>query len=154
MLGLTVQNFVSAATGMAVLIALIRGIVRHTAKGIGNFWADLTRSTLYVLILLSLVVALILVSQGVVQQSKQSPRISAIEPHDADPQNRPDRIIPILNAWGLVGEIQIWHGESMNLPAEDSFLFQNFASQAARAFERAQALIAEQNIAHVSQTQA
>ena len=46
MLGLTVQNFVSAATGMAVLIALIRGIVRHTAKGIGNFWVDLTRSTL------------------------------------------------------------------------------------------------------------
>ncbi len=67
MLGLTVQNFVSAATGMAVLIALIRGIVRHTTKGIGNFWVDLTRSTLYILLPLSLVVALLLVSQGVVQ---------------------------------------------------------------------------------------
>lgn len=67
MLGLTVQNFLSAATGMAVLIALIRGIVRHNAKGIGNFWVDLTRSTLYILIPLSLVVALLLVSQGVVQ---------------------------------------------------------------------------------------
>ncbi|MGZ9166736.1 MAG: potassium-transporting ATPase subunit KdpA, partial [Anaerolineales bacterium] len=58
MLGLTVQNFVSAATGMAVLIALIRGIARHTAKGIGNFWVDLTRTTLYILLPLSLVVAL------------------------------------------------------------------------------------------------
>ena len=67
MLGLTVQNFVSAATGMAVLVALIRGIVRHTAKGIGNFWVDLTRSTLYILLPLSLVLALALVSQGVVQ---------------------------------------------------------------------------------------
>jgi len=67
MLGLTVQNFVSAATGMAVLVALIRGFVRHISKGIGNFWVDLTRSTLYILIPLSLVVALALVSQGVVQ---------------------------------------------------------------------------------------
>ncbi|MBI5296464.1 MAG: potassium-transporting ATPase subunit KdpA [Chloroflexi bacterium] len=67
MLGLTVQNFVSAATGMAVLVALIRGIVRHTAKGIGNFWVDLTRSTLYILLPLSLMVALALVSQGVAQ---------------------------------------------------------------------------------------
>jgi K+-transporting ATPase ATPase A chain len=76
MLGLTVQNFVSAATGMAVLIALIRGIVRHTAKGIGNFWVDLTRSTLYILIPLACVVALALVSQGVVQTpvpTRQSP---------------------------------------------------------------------------------
>src|SRR4029079_19630895 len=67
MLGLTVQNFVSAATGMAVLIALIRGIVRHSAKGIGNFWVDLTRTTLYILLPLSFVLALLLVSQGVVQ---------------------------------------------------------------------------------------
>ncbi len=67
MLGMTVQNFVSAATGMAVLIALIRGIVRHTTKGIGNFWVDLTRTILYILVPLSLVLALILVSQGVVQ---------------------------------------------------------------------------------------
>jgi len=67
MLGLTVQNFVSAATGMAVLVALIRGIVRHNVKGIGNFWVDLTRSTLYILVPLSFVVALALVSQGVVQ---------------------------------------------------------------------------------------
>ncbi|TKC98713.1 potassium-transporting ATPase subunit KdpA [Polyangium fumosum] len=67
MLGLTVQNFVSAGTGMAVLVALIRGFTRRTAEGIGNFWVDLTRSTLYVLVPLSFVLALLLVSQGVVQ---------------------------------------------------------------------------------------
>jgi K+-transporting ATPase ATPase A chain len=67
MLGLTVQNFVSAASGMAVLIALVRGFVRRQASTIGNFWADLTRSTLYILLPLSLIFALILVSQGVVQ---------------------------------------------------------------------------------------
>jgi potassium-transporting ATPase potassium-binding subunit len=67
MLGLTVQNFVSAATGMAVLVAFIRGLARRNAKTIGNFWVDLTRTTLYILLPLSLVLALVLVSQGVVQ---------------------------------------------------------------------------------------
>jgi potassium-transporting ATPase potassium-binding subunit len=67
MLGLTVQNFVSAAAGMATLAAFIRGLSRHTAQTIGNFWVDLTRSTLYILLPLSLVLALIQVSQGVVQ---------------------------------------------------------------------------------------
>lgn len=67
MLGLTVQNFVSAATGMAVLVALVRGFTRRTTEGLGNFWVDLTKSTLYVLLPLSVLVALVLVSQGVVQ---------------------------------------------------------------------------------------
>jgi len=67
MLGLAVQNFLSAATGMAVLVAFLRGFVRTHAAGIGNFWVDLTRSTLYVLLPLSFVLALALVSQGVVQ---------------------------------------------------------------------------------------
>jgi K+-transporting ATPase ATPase A chain len=67
MLGLTVPNFLSAATGMAVLIALIRGIVRSTTDKLGNFWVDLTRSTLYILLPLALILAFILVSQGVVQ---------------------------------------------------------------------------------------
>jgi K+-transporting ATPase ATPase A chain len=66
-LGLTVQNFLSAAAGMAVLIALIRSFTRQSAKAIGNFWVDMTRSTLYILLPLSLVLALALVSQGVVQ---------------------------------------------------------------------------------------
>ena len=66
-LGLTVQNFVSAATGLAVLFALIRGFTRREQATIGNFWADLTRATLYVLIPLSMVSAVLLMSQGVVQ---------------------------------------------------------------------------------------
>jgi K+-sensing histidine kinase KdpD len=73
------------------------------------------------------------------QQSKQMPRIVAVEPHDGMEKGKPDRVLPILNAWGLVGEIQIWHGFS-DLPTEDSYLLQNFASQAARAFERTQSL--------------
>lgn len=67
MLGLTVQNFVSAASGMAILIALIRGLARRSSESIGNFWVDLTRGTLYILLPLSIILALVLVSQGVVQ---------------------------------------------------------------------------------------
>ena len=67
MAALTVQNFVSAATGMAVLVLIIRGFARHSAKPLGNFWVDLTRSTLYILLPLSIVLSLVLVSQGVVQ---------------------------------------------------------------------------------------
>jgi len=67
MLGLTVQNFVSAATGMAVLVAFIRSLVRQSTLKLGNFWVDLTRSTLYILLPLSIVLALALVSQGTVQ---------------------------------------------------------------------------------------
>ena len=71
MAALTTQNFVSAAAGMAVLVAMIRGITRHTAKTIGNFWVDLTRSTLYILLPLAFVLALVLVSQGAVQTFRQ-----------------------------------------------------------------------------------
>ena len=67
MVGLGVQNFLSAAAGMAVLVALIRGFKRHSAQTIGNFWFDLTRSTLYILMPLALIWSLLLVSQGVVQ---------------------------------------------------------------------------------------
>jgi K+-transporting ATPase ATPase A chain len=67
MIGLTVQNFVSAAAGMAVMAALIRGLARRRAATLGNFWVDLTRSTTRILLPLSFVVAIILVSQGVVQ---------------------------------------------------------------------------------------
>lgn len=67
MLGLTSQNFVSAATGMAVLVALIRGLSRSTSTTLGNFWSDLVRSTLYILLPLALLLSLLLISQGVVQ---------------------------------------------------------------------------------------
>jgi len=67
MLGLTVQNFLSAATGMAIVVALTRGLIRKSANTIGNFWVDITRTTLYVLLPLSLIWSLLLVGQGVVQ---------------------------------------------------------------------------------------
>jgi K+-transporting ATPase ATPase A chain len=67
MAGLAVQNFLSAAVGMAVLVAVIRGFARHSGAGLGNFWRDLVRSVLYVLLPISIVAALLLVSQGVLQ---------------------------------------------------------------------------------------
>ncbi|WP_150047753.1 potassium-transporting ATPase subunit KdpA [Methylomonas rhizoryzae] len=79
MLGLGVQNFLSAASGMAVLVALIRGFTRRNARGIGNFWVDLTRSTLYILLPLSFVLALVLVGQGVVQTFNPYQTVSLLE---------------------------------------------------------------------------
>jgi K+-transporting ATPase ATPase A chain len=79
MAGLAVQNFLSAATGMAVLVALIRGLARRSAKTIGNFWVDLTRTTLYILLPLSLVFALVLVSQGVVQTLSPYKTVTLLE---------------------------------------------------------------------------
>lgn len=79
MLGLSVQNFVSAATGMAVLVAMIRGFQRTHADGIGNFWADLTRGTLYILLPLSFLIALALVGQGVVQTFKPYQTVPLVE---------------------------------------------------------------------------
>ena len=67
MLGLSVQNFLSAASGMATLVALMRGFSRREASSVGNFWVDMVRSTLYILLPLSLILSLLLVSQGVVQ---------------------------------------------------------------------------------------
>jgi K+-sensing histidine kinase KdpD len=67
---------------------------------------------------------------------KQSPGIVVSEPVDGTGRNRPDRVLPIVNSWGLVGEIQIWRGLYSELPAVEGRLFQNFALQAARAFER------------------
>src|SRR5665811_1154011 len=79
MLGLTFQNFVSAAVGMAVLVALIRGLARHSASTLGNFWVDLVRSTLYILLPLALVLAVFLVSQGVVQTFSSYKEVTTIE---------------------------------------------------------------------------
>ncbi len=80
LLALNVQNFVSAATGMAVLVAFIRGFTRHTMNSIGNFWVDLVRGTLYILLPLSFGLAVVLVSQGVVQTFSASQEIKLLEP--------------------------------------------------------------------------
>ena len=79
MIGLTVQNFVSAATGIAVLLALIRGISRKTTDKLGNYWTDLTRSTLYVLLPLSILFAIVLVGQGVVQNFKTYETVQTLQ---------------------------------------------------------------------------
>ncbi|NOT84718.1 MAG: potassium-transporting ATPase subunit KdpA [Methylococcaceae bacterium] len=89
MLGLSVQNFVSAATGMAVLIAMIRGFQRSHATTIGNFWVDLTRGILYILLPLALVFAFVLVSQGVVQTFKPYLQIPSVEQVQVNPQGEP-----------------------------------------------------------------
>jgi K+-transporting ATPase ATPase A chain len=84
MFGLAVQNFLSAASGMAVLVALIRGIARRTASTIGNFWVDTIRGTLYILLPLSLILALALVSQGVVQTFSAYKKVALVQPVVAD----------------------------------------------------------------------
>lgn len=80
MLGLGVQNFLSAATGIAVLAAFVRGLARHSATTVGNAWADLTRVTLWILLPLSFVFALVLVSQGVVQNFSGYQQAQLMEP--------------------------------------------------------------------------
>jgi potassium-transporting ATPase potassium-binding subunit len=80
MLGLTVQNFVSAAAGMATLAAFVRGLARRSSETIGNFWVDLARTTLYILLPLSFVLALLLVSQGVVQTLRPYATATVVQP--------------------------------------------------------------------------
>ena len=80
MLALTVQNFLSAATGLAVAFALIRGFARHASENLGNFWVDVTRITLWLLLPASLVIALFFVSQGTVQNFDAYPQAAALEP--------------------------------------------------------------------------
>jgi potassium-transporting ATPase potassium-binding subunit len=79
MLALAVQNFLSAATGIAVAFALIRGFARRSAQGIGNFWVDLTRGTLYILLPLSLLLAVIFMGQGVIQNFDSYQEVSPLE---------------------------------------------------------------------------
>jgi K+-transporting ATPase ATPase A chain len=95
MLALSVQNFVSAATGMAVLVALIRGFSRHTTAGLGSFWVDMTRSALYVLVPLSAVFAVLLVSQGVVQTLGAHVNASLLEPFTTDGKTVTEQVIAL-----------------------------------------------------------
>jgi len=84
MAALAVQNFLSAATGMVVVIALIRGFARQTAQTIGNFWVDITRTTLYILLPLAFILSLVLVSQGVVQTFSAYPTVPLVESVEYD----------------------------------------------------------------------
>lgn len=133
MLGLTVQNFVSAATGMAVLIALIRAFVRHTATGIGNFWVDLTRTTLYILIPLSMLVALLIVSQGVVQTFSPYKTVSLLQQTtDANGKTVTEQVLSVGPAASQIAIKQLGTngGGFFNVnsahPFENSTPFSNF----------------------------
>jgi len=91
MLALGVQNFASAATGMAMLVALTRGFVRKEAQGIGNFWVDLTRTTVYILLPLSIVFALFLAARGIPQTFDKYATVALVQPVTYDnPKNGPD----------------------------------------------------------------
>ena len=83
-LGLTVQNFVSAATGISVLFALIRGFTKVNSKGLGSYWVDMTRIILYILIPLNIVISVGLLSQGVVQNFKSAETVQLVEPIAVD----------------------------------------------------------------------
>ncbi len=89
MAGLAVQNFMSAASGIVVAVALIRGFARHSASTIGNIWADLTRSTLYILLPISVVLALLLVGQGVVQNFSVYKDVTTVEQQTTRTQTLP-----------------------------------------------------------------
>src|SRR6202163_4897427 len=91
MLALAVQNFASAASGMAVLVALVRGFARKEASGVGNFWTDLVRTTVYILLPLSILFAVVLVSQGVPQTFDKYATATLVRPVTYDnPKNGPD----------------------------------------------------------------
>lgn len=100
MLALTVQNFLSAATGIAVVFALIRGFARQSAATIGNFWVDMTRITLYVLVPISTVIALALVSQGVIQNFDAYKEVSLVTPVEYTQPKVDAAGQPVLDAQG------------------------------------------------------
>lgn len=100
MAGLTVQNFLSAASGMAVLVALIRGIARRRQETIGNFWTDTVRGTLYILLPLSLILALALVSQGVVQTLSGPRTVVLLQPVTCEQPKVDEAGKPVLDAAG------------------------------------------------------
>ena len=91
MVALAFHNFVSAAVGISIAAALVRGIARHTAKTIGNFWVDLTRVTFYLLLPISAVYALVLVSQGMIQNFKPFDTAALTEPVHAQVEKKNDK---------------------------------------------------------------
>jgi K+-transporting ATPase ATPase A chain len=124
MIGLTVQNFVSAAVGLSVLLALVRGISIRQGKTIGNLWVDLTRSILYVLIPLSIIVAVLLISQGVVQTFSSYATAHTLEGSQ--------QIIPLGPAASQIAIKQLgtngggFFGVNSAFPFENSTPFSNF----------------------------
>ena len=124
-IGLCVQNFVSAGVGIAVLFVLIRGFVQRKQAGIGNFWKDLTRSVLYILLPLSLILAILLVSQGVVQSLFSHITVTTL-------QNGTSQTIPLGTAASQIAIKQLgtngggFFGANSAFPLENPTAFSNF----------------------------
>jgi K+-transporting ATPase ATPase A chain len=100
MLALTVQNFLSAATGMAIVVALIRGITRQETVNLGNFWTDVVRGTLYILLPLSLIFSFVLVAEGVTQNFKADQKVELIQPIQYQAQVQDTTGQPVVDAQG------------------------------------------------------
>jgi K+-transporting ATPase ATPase A chain len=100
MVGFGLHNFVSAATGMAIVIALIRGFSRRRSSAIGNFWVDLTRGTLYILLPISLIAAILLVSQGVIQNFSDYKTVPLVQSISYDKPKLDDKGTPLKDAQG------------------------------------------------------
>ena len=100
MVGLAVHNFVSAATGIAIAIAVIRGFVRRKTSMLGNFWVDMTRCTLYVLLPISIILSLVLVSQGVIQNFSAYKTVPLVQKTSYDKPKQDDKGNPIKDAKG------------------------------------------------------
>ncbi|HDT9587214.1 TPA: potassium-transporting ATPase subunit KdpA [Listeria monocytogenes] len=120
-IGLTVQNFVSAATGIAVLFAVIRGFIWKKQKTVGNFWQDLFRVTLYILLPLSLILALLLVSQGVVQSFADYSVVETLE-------NGAKQLIPLGPAASQIAIKQLGTNGGGFFGANSAFPFENPSS--------------------------
>lgn len=117
MVGLAVQNFVSAATGFAVLLALIRALVQRQGKTLGNFWVDMVRSTLYILLPLSIIFAIILVSQGVVQTFANYETIKTVQ--------GADQVIPLGPAASQIAIKQLGTNGGGFFNVNSAFPFEN-----------------------------
>ena len=100
MLGLTVQNFLSAATGIVVVVALVRGFARHSVQSIGNVWVDLTRTTLWVLLPMALVLATVFAGQGVIQNLSSYTEVQTLEPVSYQAPKLDAAGEPVLDAQG------------------------------------------------------
>lgn len=117
MLGLTVQNFLSAATGIAVFLALARGIKNKMSSNLGNFWVDLTRTTLYILLPLSILLSVLLVSQGVVQNFNHYTEVTTLQ--------GTDQVIPTGPAASQIAIKQLGTNGGGFFNANSSFPFEN-----------------------------
>ncbi len=124
MAGLGVQNFVSAASGLAVMAALIRSLVRRESPTIGNFWADLWRGTLYILLPLSSILALALISQGVVQNFKPYVQAAWLD-HSAATAAVPTQIIPMGPAASQIAIKQLGTNGGGFFGANSAYPFEN-----------------------------